>query len=441
MTGQMILPFSDKSIFTLLSEKDRIKAESKNGEGFIVENKPWRSAKKDLDALKGNQEMVMLFGDANRIQETQSIEWFALIRKIVITSDVDNPSKARTKIFFSELTRLGNGFPVGKLKLRSKGREGEYFSPYFQRPYALCELPKSITLSSIVKVKSEKQTNKSPAGLDRIDMLTVEDFSNALKKIEPSMTENQVEMLVGHANAPNHCLSMRKLAELGGYKNYRVGNLQYGRLGGLFAKYFKVENLPNQTQALAIASGNRDEFGEFEWRLRDPLLLALRIHWSDLIFKSSEAEQAEYDLGGQFEGSELKPTERAAIVQSRIGQGLYRKNMLKLWDGRCALTNCNIPEVLIASHAKPWKLSTNQERLDRYNGLLLAAHVDALFDAGLIGFDGNGFLIKSPNLTLDQIEALGLKGFTKLRFIKDGHRKFFAEHCHIHGLAALKRKF
>ena len=74
MTGQMILPFSDKSIFTLLSEKDRIKAESKNGEGFIVEKKPWTSAKKDLDALKGSQEMVLLFGDANRIQETQSVE-------------------------------------------------------------------------------------------------------------------------------------------------------------------------------------------------------------------------------------------------------------------------------------------------------------------------------------------------------------------------------
>jgi hypothetical protein len=269
-------------------------------------------------------------------------------------------------------------------------------------------------------------------------MLTEDDFSKALKKIESSMTENQIEMLVGHANAPNHCLSMRKLAELGGYKNYRVGNLQYGRLGGLFAKYFKLKNLPNQTQALAIASGNRDEFGEFEWRLREPLLQALRSHWSDLVFQGSDPEQAEFDLGEQSEDLRLKPTERAAIIQSRIGQGLYRKGMLELWGGKCALTGCNIPEVLVASHAKPWKLSTNQERLDRHNGLLLAAHVDALFDSGLIGFDSDGLLIRSPKLSLDQIEVLGLKGFAKLRFIKDSHRKFFAEHRRIHGLIALK---
>lgn len=438
MTGQAILSYSNKSIFTLLSEKDRIKAESKDGVGFIFENKPWTTAQKDLDALKGKQEMVLLFGDANRIQETQSVEWFALIRKIVITPNSDAPSKATTKILFSKLTRLANPFPVGKLRLRSKGREGEFFSPYFQRPYALCELPKSIALSSIVKGNPEKLTNKSPVGLDRIDTLTEDDFYKALKRIDSSMTENQVEMLVGHANAPNHCLSMRKLAELGGYKNYRVGNLQYGRLGGLFAKYFKVDNLPNQTQALAVVSGIKDEFGEFQWKLREPLLEALRSHWSDLVFQSSEAEQAEFDLMGQADGVVLKPTEKASIVQSRIGQGVYRKEMLVLWDGRCALTNCDIPEVLVASHAKPWRSSTNQERLDKYNGLLLAAHVDALFDAGLIGFDGDGHLVRSPKLTLGQVEALGLKGFTRLRFIKEGHRKFFAEHCRIHGLIAPK---
>jgi hypothetical protein len=435
MTGQMILSFSNKSIFTLISEKDRLKAESKNGVGFIFENKPWTTAKKDLDALSGEQEMVLLFGDANRIQETQSIEWFALIRKIVITPNPDAPSKATTKIFFSKLTRLANPFSVGKLRLRSKGREGEYFSPYFQRPYALCELPKTIALSSIAKGKSEKLANKAPAGLDRIDTLTEDDFSKALKKIESSMTENQVEMLVGHANSPNHCLSMRKLAELGGYKNYRVGNLQYGRLGGLFAKYFKVENLPNQTQALAIGSSTKDEFGEFQWRLKDPLLQALRSHWSDLVFQSGEAEQAEFDLTGRSGNAPLKPTERAAIIQSRIGQGLYRKNMLELWGGKCALTGCDIPEVLIASHAKPWKLSTNQERMDKYNGLLLAAHVDALFDIGLIGFDDRGFLIRSPKLTKAQFDNLGLSRFSGLRFIRNEHLRYLKEHRSLYKLS------
>jgi len=248
------------------------------------------------------------------------------------------------------------------------------------------------------------------------------------------MTEHQIEMLVGHANAPSHSLSMRKLAELGGYKNYRVGNLQYGRLGGLFAKYFNVDKLPNQTQALAIVGGSRDEFGEFQWKLREPLLQALRNHWSDVVFQSSEVEQTEFDLIKQPDGLSLKPTERAAIVQSRIGQGIYRRNMFNLWGGKCALTECDIPEVLVASHAKSWKLSTNQERLDKYNGLLLAAHVDALFDAGLIGFGDDGALITSPRLTKAQIHSLGLIEFKKLRFIKTEHRRYLQEHRTLHGL-------
>ena len=253
------------------------------------------------------------------------------------------------------------------------------------------------------------------------------------------MTDQQIEMLVGHANAPSQCLSMARIAKLGGYQNFRVGNLQYGRLGALFARYFGIEHLPNQTQALAEGISEKDKSGYFQWRLRPALLGALRKQWSELVFQSSEAEQAEEELFDQPNGLMLKPTERASIVQSRIGQGIYRRDMLALWQGRCALTNCDIPEVLIASHAKPWKLCTNQERLDKYNGLLLAAHVDALFDAGLIGFDPDGDLIISPRLSLVQISSLGLNVFKRLRFIKEGHRKYLAEHCRLNGLNALKR--
>jgi hypothetical protein len=435
MQDQFISHFSENSIFTLINERARQKAESNNGESSILEGKPWTSAKKDFDALEQNQEMILLFGDANRIQETGSIEWFALIKKIKITYDPSNSRKGKTKVFFTGLTRLEKPYPLSRLKLRSKGREGEYFSPHFQRPYALCLLPRNF--ATFVKSnhdKKNKSSNKPPKNLAHIDLLTENDFLRALQAIEPNMTEHQIEMLVGHANAPSHCLSMRKLAELGGYKNYRVGNLQYGRLGGLFANYFKVDKLPNQTQALAIVGGSRDEFGEFQWKLREPLVQALRSHWSDVVLQSSEVEQTEFEFIKQPDGSVLKPTEQAAIIQSRIGQGLYRKNMLELWGGKCALTGCDIPEVLIASHAKPWKLSTNQERLDKYNGLLLAAHVDTLFDTGLISFGDDGALIKSPQLTKAQINSLGLCEFTKLRFIKAEHRRYLKEHRTLHGL-------
>ncbi|MBS1603209.1 MAG: HNH endonuclease, partial [Bacteroidetes bacterium] len=52
--------------------------------------------------------------------------------------------------------------------------------------------------------------------------------------------------------------------------------------------------------------------------------------------------------------------------------------------------------LLVASHIKPWKVSTNEERLDGHNGLLLSPHIDKLFDQGWISFSDEGqFLISS----------------------------------------------
>lgn len=86
-------------------------------------------------------------------------------------------------------------------------------------------------------------------------------------------------------------------------------------------------------------------------------------------------------------------TMRVALVQARIGQGAYRADLMKAWNGRCAVTACAIPEMLRASHVKPWRASDNAERLDSQNGLILAAHLDALFDRGLVTFDDDGAML------------------------------------------------
>ncbi|CAM5798368.1 HNH endonuclease [Rhizobacter fulvus] len=49
-----------------------------------------------------------------------------------------------------------------------------------------------------------------------------------------------------------------------------------------------------------------------------------------------------------------------------------------------------LPELLIASHIKPWRDSSNVERLDPTNGLLIAVHVDKLFDRHLLSFELQG---------------------------------------------------
>jgi len=90
-------------------------------------------------------------------------------------------------------------------------------------------------------------------------------------------------------------------------------------------------------------------------------------------------------------------TEQQAIVMSRRGQGRFRANVSRL-ETRCRVTHIDQSEFLVASHIKPWRHCNNRERLDENNGLLLAPHVDFLFDRGFISFEDDGETIISPVL-------------------------------------------
>ncbi len=102
------------------------------------------------------------------------------------------------------------------------------------------------------------------------------------------------------------------------------------------------------------------------------------------------------DINAVLAEHPVDATERETLVLARLGQGRYRKELLALWDGRCAVTNCSITQVVRASHAKPWSESTDEERLNPNNGLPLVANLDALFDAGLISFSADGTMLVSP---------------------------------------------
>ena len=57
--------------------------------------------------------------------------------------------------------------------------------------------------------------------------------------------------------------------------------------------------------------------------------------------------------------------------------------------------------MLRASHVKPWSKSDDREKIDGFNGLLLAPHVDHLFDKGYITFEPKGEMVVSPNLNTE----------------------------------------
>lgn len=116
----------------------------------------------------------------------------------------------------------------------------------------------------------------------------------------------------------------------------------------------------------------------------------------------------------QNEYMALDKTEKDAIEKIRIGQGLFRDRVIKLW-GSCAVTEISNLALLRASHIKSWQESSNQERLDPMNGLLLQPTLDHLFDAGLITFSENGTVIFSPKLPQEDIQKLELRSDIKLR--------------------------
>jgi hypothetical protein len=93
-------------------------------------------------------------------------------------------------------------------------------------------------------------------------------------------------------------------------------------------------------------------------------------------------------------------TEKQALVQARRGQGLFR-NRVRAFERRCRVTSVSSDRLLIASHIKPWKASTNEERLDGNNGLFLSPHIDKLFDSGFITFSATGTMRVSALLDDD----------------------------------------
>lgn len=81
-------------------------------------------------------------------------------------------------------------------------------------------------------------------------------------------------------------------------------------------------------------------------------------------------------------------TERRALVRQRINQGYFRDTLLHIYQGKCCLTGISCPELLVASHIKPWAAcETSADRLTARNGLLLNALHDRAFDRGLMTID------------------------------------------------------
>jgi putative restriction endonuclease len=162
---------------------------------------------------------------------------------------------------------------------------------------------------------------------------------------------------------------------------------------------------------------------DFQLRANTPSEFVFRV---EMLSPEIDAFKEVREHAGEYKT--LDKTEQEQIVLSRLGQGNFRRSLIRLW-GSCSITGLESVTLLRASHIKPWRNSDNQERLNPFNGFLLIPDYDFLFDRGYITFKNNGSILISQKLSpvarkvFDVDDDLQLRNvFPENRWFLDFHR-------------------
>jgi hypothetical protein len=169
---------------------------------------------------------------------------------------------------------------------------------------------------------------------------------------------------------------------------------------------------------LLVTLSGMEEYARAEIRLR--------------IEEPTHDQEILVDIQAVQEDDSLRETQRVQLAKARVGQGLFR-NRVMLLDPTCRVTGVSDSRLLIASHIKPWKESSNAERVSGYNGIMLSPHVDALFDSRLITFEDDGRMHVHPSLRTDVLKRWSIDPGKRVeRFLPEQaqylqhHRQLFA---------------
>jgi len=125
--------------------------------------------------------------------------------------------------------------------------------------------------------------------------------------------------------------------------------------------------------------------------------------------------------------TDIGPTQKTQIVNSRRGQGIFKAQVRQI-ERACRVTKVTNPRHLIASHIKPWNKSNDAEKISGYNGLLLAPHIDHLFDKGFISFEGNGNLLLSSQLDNSILDKWSINKGINVGSFRNEQQQFLEYH-------------
>lgn len=157
-------------------------------------------------------------------------------------------------------------------------------------------------------------------------------------------------------------------------------------------QYLGPAKLELKEPVLSAEPDEQNNTWEYTYVIEGTLLASENIV-DPVIEPTIKSEDVEKDIP-----QDLKGYEREAVIKARINQSGFRKNLIKKY-GRCCLCGVESPELLLASHIKPWKDSNEDEKGSTSNGLLLCPNHDKLFDRGLISFNDDGTILISEKLS------------------------------------------
>ena len=110
-----------------------------------------------------------------------------------------------------------------------------------------------------------------------------------------------------------------------------------------------------------------------------------------------------------FDPENISDDRKRNIIESvqREGQAKFRAELLNVYNGKCAMTDCDVEAVLEAAHIFPYR-GTKSNYIA--NGLLLRSDIHKLFDQYLISINPNtNRIVISSNLLNTCYEELNQK--------------------------------
>ena len=133
--------------------------------------------------------------------------------------------------------------------------------------------------------------------------------------------------------------------------------------------------------------------------------------WGELSFESQKirAQYSNQPLDSILTEDDAIPLppglNKEQVIKIRIGQNFFRNTVISSYENKCCITGIHNPQLLIASHIKPWSVSAeSDERTNPRNGLCLNALHDKAFDKGLLTITTDYHIIISDKLVKSEMD-------------------------------------